>query len=105
MISSFAIGLLVDRIASTSSDRSGVADDERPESFATMTPSRIDERDGHGTWRKSNSGQRLARATAAFSNRLAPGTERASIASLTLWLMPSWHGVKIIAVGAMVATA
>ena len=50
--------------------------------------------------------QRLARATAAFSSRLAPGTERASsIASLTLWLMPSKQGVKIIAVGAMVATA
>ena len=50
--------------------------------------------------------QRLARATAAFRSRLAPGTERvSSMSSLTLWLMPSKQGVKIIAVGAMVATA
>ena len=49
---------------------------------------------------------RFARATAAFSRRLAPGTERvSSIASFTLWLMPSKQGVKIIAVGAIVATA
>ena len=34
---------------------------------------------------------------------MAPGTERvSSIASFTLWLMPSKQGVKIIAVGAMV---
>ena len=33
---------------------------------------------------------RLARATAAFSSRLAPGTERtSSMSSFTLWLMPS----------------
>ena len=50
--------------------------------------------------------QRFARVTAAFSRRLAPGTERvSSIASFTLWLMPSKQGVKIIAVGAIVATA
>ena len=49
---------------------------------------------------------RFALATAAFSRRLAPGTDRASsIASFTLWLMPSKQGVKIIAVGAIVATA
>ena len=35
---------------------------------------------------------------------MAPGTERtSSMSSFTLWLMPSWQGVKIIAVGAMVA--
>ena len=56
--------------------------------------------------KSSDPPHRLARATAAFSSRLAPGTDRdSSIASLTLWLMPSKQGVKIIAVGAMVATA
>ena len=58
-------------------------------------------------WRgPSNAPYRFARATAAFSRRLAPGTERvSSMASFTLWLMPSKQGVKIIAVGAIVATA
>ena len=64
--------------------------------------------DGTLAVRKSMTAEdyRLARATAALSRRFAPGTERtSSMSSFTLWLMPSWHGVKIIAVGAMVATA
>ena len=50
--------------------------------------------------------QRLARRSAAFSSRLAPGRVRArSMASLVLWLMPSRQGVKIMTVGVRSATA